>query len=227
MHPYIRSGPESCNNADQYPGIRALATKYGYPSKPLFSSEWGYSSLWNPNNYPNLGNAVKPAVTEYVQSQYFQRQYLLNQMANVRGSVWYTNKDTDSLNVTFENDGFGIYRSDGTTRKPSYYALVAMQPVLSKEYSKDLSTTTNDYMPLFLDTGAGLDCIAPWTTGSPHRTTIPLPRSYFPVPTPVALPARLKSVSTVKSVANTRQANPLDITVTLSRTPQFISLNYS
>ena len=231
IHPYIRSGPEdatSGNYGNNYTAIRALLTRYGYPNMTLFSSEWGYSSLWNPGNAPHLGYQTYPPVTEAVQAQYFPRQYMINQMNNVKGSVWFTNNDTGSLNITFEDDGFGTFRTDGTTTKPSYTAMINMAPVLGKNYLSNLASVSGEYMPVFLDPGAGLDCIAYRTTGAPHQTTIPLPAGYTPSVSSVSLTNTAKAISAPLTTSKTPPAASINsLKVTITGTPQYVSLNYA
>lgn len=147
VHPYGVKTPEEY--AIGYKRTREIFVKHNIPEDfPMLNSERGFSLEKLDEGWS--GGDVSKA-QEY-QAWNFVRQYLVDQLYNIRFSVWYE----------WDADKFGIV--NGNEKRPSYYACKNMVNELSGySFKKRLETESDlDYLLLF-ENGSGNKKIVAWT----------------------------------------------------------------
>lgn len=125
-HPYMAIAnlpPETPDDGTKYnfthlAGVHALMVRYGDGDKPIWATEFGWSS------HPNVGGEAnwQLGVTEAQQADYLVRALELVQatMPYVTQLFWYTDRDRAGDNPQISN--YGLFYND-LTPKPVYYAL--------------------------------------------------------------------------------------------------------
>ena len=181
VHPYRQTNPETVE-AD-YRNLRRLIAQHAPAGKdiPIFSGEWGYSSIWagfDPDK----------------QGIHLARQFLLNQSQQIPLSIWYDWHD-DGPKPDEPEHHFGtvlyeyhegkdpIYAS-----KPAYRAAKALTTLLSGyRFNKRLAVgkcgpagCDFDYVLLF-QKGNDVRLVAWSTVPKPHDVTIPASAGTFTI----------------------------------------------
>ncbi|HYX30788.1 MAG TPA: cellulase family glycosylhydrolase [Pyrinomonadaceae bacterium] len=166
IHPYRQTNPETAGN--DYARLRELLDQIGSTQSHLkiISSEWGYSSAWSRMN-------------EERQATTLTREFLTNLANGISLSIWYDWRD-DGNDATEPEDHFGLVRYDYHANgspvyepKPAFLAAKTLTTLLSGyRFEQRLSVgTQDDYVLTFRR--AGERRVVAWTTGTPHRLTIP------------------------------------------------------
>ncbi len=167
VHPYRRTPPETA--ADEYARLRALIDRYAPKGKhvPIFSGEWGYSSVWR--DYDDAK-----------QGKYLPRQWLVNLANDVPVSIWYDWHD-DGRDPNEPEHHFGIVKHDYFAdrdpvydSKPAYLAAKTLTAQLAGfRFDKRLAVGRPEDFVLVLTKDNELR-FAAWTTADTPRTvTIP------------------------------------------------------
>jgi hypothetical protein len=170
VHPYLRSDPEDV--AGQYCRLRTLIDRYkprsGSGETPIYSGEWGYSSVW-------------PGMNEAKQAEMLAREFLTNSANGIPISIWYDWRD-DGTDLKNAEHHFGVVRNGyrgGQDQvyepKPAYLAAKTLSAYFSGyKFTKRIDVgNAADYVLAF---GRGSDVRwTAWTTAAnPHRIIIPL-----------------------------------------------------
>ncbi len=165
VHPYRQNGPETA--APTLTKLRALMARYAPKGKdiPLLSGEWGYSSAWK-------------GFDERRQGIMLARELLSNLRQGLALSIWYDWHD-DGTDPREPEHHFGTVghayhpgRDPVYDPKPAYRAAQTLTRSLGGfRFDRRLPSDTGDYILLFR---RGRERrIAAWTTGKPHRVTLP------------------------------------------------------
>lgn len=157
VHPYGSVRPEDAYR--YYETCRGLLRKYGPKDRelPIVSGEWGFS-------------AVK-GITVDMQGQYLARKFLVNLANGIALSIWYDWID-DGPDPEEKEHHFGILFLDGS-EKPSYKAVQTLTAELAGyRFTARLDSADEDHLLLF--TNGSRTCLAAWTTGAPHKITLPV-----------------------------------------------------
>lgn len=161
VHPYGVRNPE--DHAIGHAVTRKLLEKYGAPDMPIVSTERGYAAKATATGEGWSGGAADKAL--YYQAAHFVRQLLVDQLNNVRFSVWYE---------WGGNEGFALFRPDGT-EAPAVSALHDLVTNLSdyRIVNRVKSDSDQDYI-LLCENEKGERKLALWTAppqqGSPDET---------------------------------------------------------
>lgn len=170
IHPYVIP-PEVADKA--YPAIKAQiahvvkAKIAPTASLPLYSSEWGYST-------------VGDVADEATQAKYLQRSWLINAANGIGLSIWYDWKD-DGADPKNKEHHFGVVHQN-LSLKPAYTAAKTLTSKLEGySFSKRVaSSSSNDYLLGFDPvSGSGATKYVAWTTGAPHSVSMPAPSGRF------------------------------------------------
>lgn len=167
VHPYLRSNPELVS-AD-YLRLRNVIQTYAPRGKQIaiFSSEWGYSSVWR-------------GMTEERQGQYLARQWLTNVANDVPLSIWYDWRD-DGVDPHEPEHHFGMVsnayregRDPVYDPKPAYFAAKTLTNFFGGyQFEKRLNVGGQDDYVLLFSKGAALR-VAAWTTSNQeHNLVVP------------------------------------------------------
>jgi len=166
IHPYRSTNPETVGL--DYARLKEILSLYGFPSKPIISSEWGYCTSGS------YGNRV--SIT--TQAEYAVRMFLVNIMNDVNMSVFYDWKD-DGISIQDSEHNFGIiadyeglksvYGRPMYFIKPAYYAIYTLISQLDGFYFRRRVQTEdgNDYILVF-ENKQGVEKYVCWTTGRKH-----------------------------------------------------------
>lgn len=163
VHPYRQTAPETV--AEEYRKLRMLIRQYAPKDKqiPIFSGEWGYSSIWS-------------AFDDDRQGKMLPRQWLTNIANDVPLSIWYDWHD-DGPDPKEPEHHFGTvkhpYHKDRHPifdPKPAYMAAKALTTQLSGfGFNKRLALDSpEDWLLLFGDARGQLKLVA-WTTSREPR----------------------------------------------------------
>lgn len=167
IHPYRSASPETVSL--DYVMLRGILALYGFPLKPIISSEWGYCTSGS------YGNRV--SIT--TQAEYAVRMFLVNIMNGVNVSVFYDWKD-DGTSIQDSEHNFGMIADYNGLRsvygkpmyfiKPAYYATYTLTSQLNGFYFKERVKTEgeNDYVLVF-ENKQGVKKYVCWTTGYKHK----------------------------------------------------------
>lgn len=167
IHPYRSASPETVSL--DYVRLREMLASYGFPLKPIISSEWGYCTSGF------YGNRVSIAT----QAEYAVRMFLANIVSGVNVSVFYDWKD-DGTSIQDSEHNFGIiadyeglrsvYRRPMYFIKPAYYAIYTLTSQLNDFHFKERVKTEseNDYILVF-ENKQGVEKYVCWTTGYKHK----------------------------------------------------------
>ena len=163
VHPYrsYSKGPETAG--EDYRRVRELLVRLAPPAKQnlsLLSGEWGYASHTKGVSLEN-------------QAAFAARMQLVNLFHQVPVSIWYDWKN-DGPDAAEREHNFGLVTGE-LLAKPAYQALQTLTRELAGfrlECRVDLASDA-DWALLFTD-GSPERRMAIWTTGTPHRATIPL-----------------------------------------------------
>ncbi len=137
VHPYVwntNKGPYI--NLEKYKHLRELISKYTKRDIPIISSEFGFSSSdWN--------------ISPKRQAALLVRNYIINQMADIKISIWYNWVD-DGTNPKEREHNFGVTKRDGT-KKPLFYAAQTLSKYLNGySYEKRIDHNIKDiYIIMF------------------------------------------------------------------------------
>ena len=157
VHSYRLGAPESAT--PDYQRLRTLLARYAPPEKtnmPIICSEWGYSLTW---------------VSEQQQAEYFARLYLINLLNTLPLTIWYNWHDGADPKQIEDNFGLVTYSSQPKT---VYFAAQTLTHELTNfRFAERISLPSNaDYALLFMNGPARTHIV--WTTGTPHRVTLPV-----------------------------------------------------
>ncbi|MBS7617531.1 cellulase family glycosylhydrolase [Candidatus Bathyarchaeota archaeon] len=167
IHPYRSASPETVSL--EYVMLRETLASYGFSSKPIISSEWGYCTSGS------YGNRV--SIT--IQAEYAVRMFLVNIMNGVNVSVFYDWKD-DGTSIQDSEHNFGIIADYEGLRsvygrpmyfiKPAYYAIYTLTLQLNGFYFKGrVKTESEDDYVLVFESKQGVEKYVCWTTGYKHK----------------------------------------------------------
>lgn len=162
VHPYrnYRKSPETAG--EDYARVRELLARLAPEGKkrlPILSGEWGYASHTR-------------GVPLEKQAAFAARMQLANCYYRIPVSIWY-DWVNDGPDPAEREHNFGLVDS-GRQPKPAYRAIRTLTRELDgfrMARRLDLGHAA-DWVLLFTD-DAGRRRAALWTTGSPHRATIP------------------------------------------------------
>lgn len=153
VHPYRPADPETV--AADYRQLRILIEKYKPKNAniPIYSGEWGYSSVWS-------------KLDEAKQGQLLPRQWLTNISNGVPLSIWYDWHD-DGKDPKEPEHHFGTVHNDYSP-KPAYLAAKKLTTELRGfTFNKRLMLgKDDDYILLFEKAGAVK--LAAWTRSEAH-----------------------------------------------------------
>ena len=129
-HPYQGYGstpPEEgpCDSIWRYchtPAVRALMVKYGDGDKPIWFTEYGWSSHANAPACPNITGNWEQGVSEATQADYYVRAlaYARANFPYVGVAFWYTARN-ESTDPCSNSGNYGLFRND-LSDKPVYLA---------------------------------------------------------------------------------------------------------
>lgn len=157
VHPYEPNLPE--DSIAFYTKVQSLMKRYSSKQVPLICGEWGF-------------NTSKWGISLDQQAQILSRVYLINMMCGCPVSIWYDWRN-DGINYENSEHNYGVVFND-FSEKPAYVAMQTLSTELNGyTYSRRIfSETGNDFALLFRK---GDDYrLAAWTTGNPHKITIPM-----------------------------------------------------
>lgn len=161
VHPYGVRNPE--DHAIGHAVTRKLLEKYGAPDMPIVSTERGYAAKATATGEGWSGTAADKAL--YYQAAHFVRQLLVDQLNNVRFSVWYE---------WGGKEGFALFNPDGT-EAPAVSALRDLVKNLNGyRIVKRIDSDSNQDYVLLCENGKGERKLVLWTAppqqGSPDET---------------------------------------------------------
>jgi polysaccharide biosynthesis protein PslG len=164
VHPYQNGKPEDVVGA--YNWVRGQMQTYGHQTKPIASTEWGYSTGSQPP-----ADAFAYVSTPELQADYLQRSFLVNMAQNIPISLWYSFLDTGSDRQQYEQN-FGLVKSwPQLEEKPAYDAMQELMSSLAgTTFTERLSSYPSDWLLVFTSPN-GHQTLAAWTTGSAHTVT--------------------------------------------------------
>lgn len=113
VHPYGYGQPNwrpLSQLPNDYDGIRAMLASY--PNMPIYSSEWGYSTV---------GDTAMDSYTPSGQAQALLNMFAAERDAGVRLSIWYEFSDDGRKAAGDHEGGFGLV-DQHFVPKPAYYA---------------------------------------------------------------------------------------------------------
>ncbi|MGC3791989.1 cellulase family glycosylhydrolase [Priestia aryabhattai] len=162
VHPYRSQNPETVIN--DYAKLRNLLAKYTDKETIILSGEWGYSTAKGAYNID---------LDEETQANYLVRMFMINLLSKVPVSIWYDWKN-DGNNPANKEHNFGIVQNDLKTTKKAYFALNALNYILSGYQLKERIDVGNpdDYILHFMDEGNN-NVLVCWTSSSQHQSNIP------------------------------------------------------
>jgi hypothetical protein len=127
-HPYqgpADAPPEVPDDGNRWhlthvPAVRNLMVAYGDGAKPIWFTEFGYST------HPNSGSEVpwSRGVTDQQQADYLVRAIALTRSAYPYVTNFFIYNEMDSSSGSYHNDNYGLLRQD-LSPKPAYHALRA------------------------------------------------------------------------------------------------------
>ncbi len=160
VHPY-RSYAKSPETAgEEYRKLRELIDRHSPKKKlPIISGEWGYSSF-------------DKGVSTETQAAFLVRQQLFNLLEDIPISIWYDWKD-DGPDQAEREHRFGTV-GQNLEPKAAYGALKLMTTELAncRLVRRVPLASPDDYVLVFSAPGK-ITKLAAWTTGKPHRVTLP------------------------------------------------------
>jgi hypothetical protein len=162
VHPYGSIKPEDAYG--YYETCRKLMRKHGRKGKqiPIVSGEWGFS-------------AVRGLNVDR-QGEFIVREYLVNLANDVPLSIWYDWID-DGPDPEEKEHHFGTMYRD-FAEKPAYKAAQVLAAQLQGyRFAARLDSAAEDYLMLF--SKGTRTCLVAWTTGDPHRITLPVDVTKF------------------------------------------------
>ena len=128
-HPYSQPGdaePERRDNGtiyllDHLRAVRRLMVERGDGHKPIWATEFGWTSYGSTPSTPSWARGVDEAT----QADFLVRalRYLASEHPYVTHAFWYTERNRTSGNARLDN--YGLLRHD-LTPKPAYHALAQM-----------------------------------------------------------------------------------------------------
>jgi len=146
VHPYGFARPELCIQ-DGYGHLRDLIVQAGAPRDfPILNTEVGYSETDN--------GVAKGVLAQEHRAMLFVRQYMVDQMCNIKMTIWY-NWNDDKVHRIVEND---------LTPLPMYKACQNMVKELAGyRYVDKLDVgSSQDYALIFANAAGGRKVVA-WT----------------------------------------------------------------
>lgn len=152
LHPYRDTCPETA--IAEYQELRALIRQYqpDYPDMPIVCSEWGYTTVWK-------------GITDDLQGQYLEREFLVNLSLDIPLSIYYDWHD-DGTDPNSVEHHYGTVYNDYRP-KPAYQAMQRLTKALrGLRFHKRLPSADGDYLLLF--TNGHKKVVAAWTTMAPH-----------------------------------------------------------
>lgn len=155
VHPYRGSAPETVE--DDWSRLRRMIDAKAPRGKaiPMFSGEWGYSSLTG-------------GVSLEQQGAYAARQYLVNIMCGVPLSIWYDWKN-DGVNPADNESNFGSVAQD-LRPKPAFLEIQKVSRALAGyRFKMRLTQKSDEDYALAFQKGREVKYIA-WTTRSSGKS---------------------------------------------------------
>jgi len=158
---------------DHVKAVRQMMVNYGDGAKPIWATEYGWSS------HENVGgeDPWMLGVSEAVQAEYLTRSltWFKNAHPYVTNVFWYNERER--VNGTVQDQFYGLLKTD-LTPKPAYYALKAMQTGTGSTDGTTTTTappqtTTTTQAPTTTTTAAPTT-----TTTAPKTTTTTKKRGY-------------------------------------------------
>jgi hypothetical protein len=153
VHPYGVKTPEEF--AVGHRRMRELLAKHGAPDMPLLNTERGFAVKETPDGW---SGGSKERAREF-QAWHFVRQYMVDQLHDVRPTIWYE----------WDGDAFGLVDDGGS--RPAYAACREMFEQLDgfRLAQRIDSDEDLDYVLLFENT-AGDKRLVTWTAPPPGGT---------------------------------------------------------
>ena len=213
VHPYGYPRPELCMEGgipgeEGYALLRTKMDKAGAPVNfPVVNSEVGYSTE---------DKGVLAGHAEEQRAMLFVRTYLVDQMCNIRMTIWYNWDDNDAATHKV--------RSNGPESLPIYNACKNMTAELTGyHFTERLRIGTPlDYVAVFENESGNVKIVA-WTTPAKRDETQDKALAHE-----VTIPGKnFSGPAEIRDLYGNRvpvKAGENSITITLSASPQYISL---
>jgi polysaccharide biosynthesis protein PslG len=145
VHPYGVKTPEEFTVGHDI--MRALLKKYGAPDMPLINTERGFAVK---ETYEGWSGGSQERALEF-QGWHFVRQFMMDQLNGVRGTVWYE----------WDGDEFGLVERRSGEKRPSYHA------------AREMISQLNGYtLKSRLETDSDLDYVLEWTDSAGNRKLV-------------------------------------------------------
>lgn len=205
VHPYSTKNPE--DYVEAYAKMRASMAKNGGPADiPVLNTERGFP----------LGKAEgfaggDPALAKEFQAWHLVRQYMLDQLCNIKATIWYEWSGTES---------FSLYEPTEETR-----ALVACRVLIEQlkgyKFDKRLDLGAARDFALQFNNGKGGVKIVAWT-GPPPGESPDLIKNHA-VKIPVTAKGELQAVQIYGNAKNLTAQNGT-VEVVLTGSPQYMNV---
>lgn len=213
VHPYGYPHPELCMEGgipgeEGYALLREKMLKSGAPQDfPVVNTEVGYSTRDN--------GVLRGDTAELHRAMLFVRTYLVDQMCDIKISIWYNWDANDAQ--------FHKVRSSGPEPLPIFNACKNMNTELTGFHFVDRINTGNplDYVAIFMDKRKRTKIVA-WTTPKrgdtqdkaiAHEVTIPFKKAKNP------------EVRDLFGKPAQAETTPVSVKITLTASPVYIDLN--
>ena len=205
VHPYRQNGPESAT--DELAHLRSILVAASTTGRPIWETEWGYSSTWSGGTTPAARNTQAAMVV---------REILAAKAMGFPFAIYYDIRD-DGTDPADAEHNFGLLTNDYGD-KPAIRALRTLKSfATNRTFVGSLATQPTSLHALRLD-GSTDTVVVLWSDQPGAQVSVSLPVSATAVDmfgSPIAIPASVERITLKVS----ESSGPIYVTVPETRNP--------